>query len=130
MHGIVHNLTPVFVEAVVRLHGVSGNLSMVTCNICTSKMRVLPVGSPAASRPARASQTWQIRVSTAKLRRLLKLTVPVVKLVMQVIDETNNAGTLFRRTSRLLVPIYANAAGNTAGVKNGGGAKWAADERG
>ena len=36
-------------------------------------------------------------------------------LVMQVIDETNNAGISFRRTSRLLVPIY----GNNANEQNG-----------
>jgi hypothetical protein len=57
-------------------------------------------------------------VLTAKLRRLLKQAVPVVMLVMQVIDETdetNNAGTSFCRTSRLLVPIC----GNTADVQNG-----------
>jgi len=41
--------------------------------------------------------------------------VPVLMLVMQVIDETNHAGTSFRRTSRLLVPIY----GSTADEQNG-----------
>jgi hypothetical protein len=59
---------------------------------------------------ARGSQIWQIRVLTAKLRRLLKQAVPVVMLAMQVIDETNHAGTSFRRTSRLIVPIYGNSA--------------------
>jgi hypothetical protein len=77
---------------------------------------------------ARASQIWQIRVLTAKLRRLLRQAVPVAMLVMQVIDETNHAGTLFRRTSRLLVPIYGNSAATPRQLR--GRAKWAADERG
>ena len=58
----------------------------------------------------RGSQISQMRVLTAKLRRLLKQAVPVVMLAMQVIDETNHAGASFRRTSRLLLPIYGNSA--------------------
>jgi hypothetical protein len=45
-------------------------------------------------------------VLTAKLCRLLKQAVPVLMPVMQVIDETNNAGALFRSDE----PIYGNSA--------------------
>ena len=74
---------------------------------------------PAAQRDLRI---WQIRVLTAKLRRLLKQAVPAVMLVMQVIDETNHACALFRRTSRSL---QHRGRGQLRGR-----AKWAADERG
>jgi hypothetical protein len=47
-------------------------------------------------------------VLTAKPRRLLKQAVPVVILVMQVIDETNHAGALFRSDEQNGPPMNAD----------------------
>jgi hypothetical protein len=98
------------------LHGTAdATRRFCPANPVTGKSNTAPV-----KRLARASQIWQIRVLTAKLRRLLKA-VPVVMLVMQVIDETNNAGALFRSDEPIVSADLWQFRGR---------AKWAADERG